>query len=92
MRKASFSIRPSIQEKAGKWQVFGYFSGVRIASINVPLNYRPVFGANQRLELTDVISGEAARRLGDDKDKPHYNVKVAWGKRLEPWIVNATTR
>jgi hypothetical protein len=86
------TIRPLIYDKAGTWRVVGLFSGVRIDQINVPLTYRPVFGAGRQLGYLNAIAVGIAGQTANREHPPHYNVSVAWGQRLEPWIVSATPR
>jgi hypothetical protein len=47
------------------------------AETNVPLGFRRVFG-----DARSLLAGKATR----------YEVSVAWGRRLEPWIVGASAR
>jgi hypothetical protein len=71
------TIQTAVYGQAGKWKLAGQFMGVRNGQINVPLGFRRVFG-----DASPPIAGKAA----------HYEVSVAWGRRLEPWIVGASAR
>ncbi len=86
------SIRPTVYGHAGKWAAVGQFAGLRIPQLNVPLTYRPVFGARNPLGYGDASAAGVAGRTTDRKEAPRYNVAVAWGRRLEPWMVSAATR
>ena len=59
----------------------GMVSAVSVDSITVPLEYRPVFA-----EALD----RAAGRYDPDAPLTPYLVSVAFGRRLEPWILAAT--
>jgi hypothetical protein len=84
------SIRPTVYEHAGQWRAVGQYAGLRIPQLNVPLIYRPVFGARQQPRYVDAIALAIAGPMRDRKEAPHYNVSVAWGSRLEPWMVSAS--
>jgi len=86
------SIAVAVFEKAGHWRVTGQFVGLRIPRLNVPLIYRPVFGASRQRDYADSIARGIAGETADQRDALHYNVSVAWGRRLEPWITAATSR
>ena len=64
---------------AGREEAGGYLSDLAIENIHVPLNRRQVFDALQ--------AQDQSRR--DEFAEPRYRVEVAWGRRLEPWIVEA---
>jgi hypothetical protein len=83
------SIRPSVVERQGTWRVVGRFSGVRISKINVPLNFRSVFGSAKRFTYNQAMSMAIAGLTADRNPPRHYTVTVDWGRHLEPWIVNA---
>jgi uncharacterized protein DUF4824 len=57
----------------------GYVSSVSVASINVPLRLRKVFADAQ---LSEYGPGP----------KTPFEALVAWGRRLEPWLVEAARR
>ena len=86
------SIRPTVYEHAGQWRAVGQFAGLRIPELNVPLIYRPVFGVRRQLDDVDPIAVEISGRLRDQKQARHYTVAVAWGRRLEPWMMSAAIR
>jgi hypothetical protein len=71
-------------------QMVGSFLGVRIDEINVPLAFRAVF-ANAAARPRVYPGGLAADALETDAryTGPRYDVSVAWGRRLEPWIRSA---
>lgn len=64
---------------AGKGEAGGYLTGLAIEDIHVPLNQRQVF---------DDLQGQDGSRR-DEFAEPRYEVELAWGRRLEPWIVEA---
>ncbi|KAB2889310.1 MAG: DUF4824 family protein [Desulfobulbaceae bacterium] len=64
---------------AGRSDAGGYLTGLAIENIHVPLHQRQVFDALQ--------AQDQSRR--DEFAAPRYEVELAWGRRLEPWIVEA---
>jgi hypothetical protein len=74
-------IRPSILRKRGQTQLTGYVSGLEIEQINVPYAFRPVFEPMLR-----------DRRRNQSDAGFRYEVAVAFGKRLEPWITAASAK
>jgi len=58
----------------------GYISGLSIASINVPFAFRDLFGS--AAQVVNV----------DQRNRPPFEVTVAFGKRLEPWITAAAKK
>ena len=71
-------VKPGIQQHKDKTEVFGYISKLSVATINVPLKQRQLF---------DFI-----RTQNDSQDsdlrRPRYEVKLIYGRRLEPWILS----
>ena len=74
-------LRPAVLMENGKASLGGYVSGISAESINVPLEFRKVFEPMQQSRHSYIAPG--------DKNYP-YAVTIAFGKRLEPWIVNAS--
>lgn len=72
-------IQPYLGEKNRKSRLAGYVSGLSVSQINVPARYRGIFASMQEDAQTNEY-GVAA--------KP-FEVSVAYGKRLEPWIAKA---
>lgn len=71
-------IRPMLAVAGGgKRSLHGYIAGLAIESIHVPLGQRRVFDA--------LLQQNKSRR--DDLAEPRFQVELAWGRRLEPWIV-----
>ncbi len=66
-------VRLECSYDENKKEVFGYISDIRVDKINVPLRYRKIFDL--------IMAQEKAARSG-----PRYQVAVAYGSRLEPWI------
>lgn len=71
-------IRLAHYGRAGSVQ--GYVDSLAVSSMNVPHRLRPVFEGLQR-------SGAAA-----DRDGMPFAVSVAFGQRMEPWIVGASRK
>ena len=64
-----------------KKEAYGYVSGISVVNIHVPLEFRKTF---------DSLSGKKKW----DRYKPippRYKVKLAYGKRFEPWIKSVQT-
>ena len=64
--------------KQEQWK--GRLTNLLVNTINIPLEYRAPFEALEK----------SARRHRRDKQTPRYNVRVAFGKRAEPWVVSVT--
>jgi hypothetical protein len=86
------TIRTSVVERNGKWRVDGQFSGVRIPQINVPLNYRPIFGPSKLRSYSDAVAILIEEPAADQNKVAHYTVTVDWGRRLEPWIASTSAQ
>ncbi len=72
-------IQPRLVEYNRKFKVEGYISGLSIDQIQVPAIYRRVF--------EPLLKSVQANRY--DAAVSPYEVSVAFGKRLEPWITEA---
>ena len=72
-------IQPRLVEYNRKFKVEGYISGLSIDQIQVPAIYRRVF--------EPLLKSVQANRY--DAAVSPYEVSVAFGKRLEPWITGA---
>lgn len=72
-------IQPRLVEANRKFKVEGYISGLNIDQIQVPAIYRRVF--------EPLLKSVQANRY--DAAVSPYEVSVAFGKRLEPWITGA---
>ena len=57
----------------------GRITGLSIKEVNVPLEYRRVFEPLQ-----------ANNNFRRDPVPPRYAIKLAFGRRLEPWIVDVS--
>ena len=68
-------VRPVSWGKSGG--AAGYLTTLSVPSINVPFAYRGVF------------AGGAETDEYDESKRAPFNAQVAFGKRLEPWIVEA---
>jgi hypothetical protein len=58
-------------------EVTGHIKGLSVATLHVPLNQRNVL---------DIFLTQIRRK--DAFQSPRYEVKLAYGSRLEPWIVS----
>lgn len=73
-------VRPTVSGEEGKRQVLGYVRALSVERINAPLELVPVFDA---LGPT--------RNHGRDAQPPRFEATVAYGRRLEPWLISAST-
>jgi hypothetical protein len=72
-------VRPEyVEVKSGKFA--GYLGALSVASVNVPLAFRGVFGDAPKAYEPD------------DRKRAPFEATVAYGKRLEPWIVGAAKK
>ncbi len=78
---AKGQVRVMFQKREGKKEVFGFIRGLSVAQIHVPLSRRRVFDA--------IFVG--GRRAVSDINPPRYEVQLAYGSRLEPWIISVST-
>ena len=70
-------VRPAWYFKEQQWTWSGRISDLLIENIHVPLEHRTVLFPIEK----------AGSRRNPESDGPRYKVKVAFGKRLEPWVV-----
>lgn len=73
-------IQPRLGEINHKPKLSAYISNLSITQINVPARYRQIFEPLQ----------QSARTNRYDAAVSPYKVTMAFGKRLEPWITEAT--
>ena len=73
-------VRPTVSGEEGKRQVLGYVRALSVERVNVPLEHLPVFDA---LGPT--------RNYGREAQPPRFEATVAFGRRLEPWLISAST-
>jgi hypothetical protein len=71
-------VKPRYHYGNKKREVTGYITKLSIESIHVPLKHRQVFDA--------ILVKDKSRRNGFIP--PRYKVELAYGSRLEPWIVS----
>lgn len=71
-------VKPGYMYKKKREEVFGQIKALSIERIHVPLKYRKQLEA--ALARNKPTSG--------DLRPPRYQVKLAYGRRLEPWIVS----
>lgn len=72
-------IRATIDRRKKKDVVSGHISNLSVGQIQVPLEGRQV--------LAPLLKKSRNRR---DKVAPRYSVRLAYGKRMEPWVVDVT--
>jgi hypothetical protein len=71
-------VKPRYNYNKNKKKVFGYISRLSVASIYVPLKHRQIFDS--------ILARDKSRKK--DLGSPRFEVKLAYGKRLEPWIMS----
>lgn len=71
-------VEPRFNHTKNKKEVFGHISRLSVSSINIPLKHRHIFDS--------ILSQGKSTR--DDFRSPRFEVKLAYGKRLEPWIIS----
>ncbi len=71
------SVRPTWHFNENQWVWTGRISDLLIESINVPLEHRVVLKPME----------QAGSRRNGNVVGPRYQVRVAFGKRAEPWVV-----
>lgn len=59
----------------------GYITGLLNGTIHIPLEFRAPFEPFKKL----------VNQRGKDRTKPQYTVRVAFGKRGEPWVLGVET-
>jgi len=74
------SVRPAERGRDGDHHLAGHVSQIAIAQVNVPFALRPVLEPLRN-----------APRPVPDQQAPRYEVQLAIGQRLEPWIERVTT-
>lgn len=84
-------IQPWVIQKEGRAELSGYVDGLSVSEVNVPLTYRPIFEPSRRESAPRTLQA----LLGKAQDNrytrsPRYEVSVAFGKRLEPWMTGAS--
>ena len=71
-------VKPRYNYNRKTSEVFGYLARLDIESIHVPLKHRQVFGT--------VLARDKPRQ--SEFGLPRYRVELAYGSRLEPWILS----
>ena len=75
--KVNYRYNYSGDGKEKKQEITGYVSGLSVANIHVPLQYRQKF---------DFIREHSKSRGKNDSTR--YQVELAYGHRFEPWLVS----
>jgi hypothetical protein len=82
--RAGLASRPGSPDAPGP-DTASYYAGtvqsLAVETITVPLAFRGTFSSMRRRS-----------RASSSAPLSNYSVKVAFGRRLEPWIIEATTR
>ena len=73
------AVRPQVVGPDSASTLEGYITEIAIHQINVPHGFREAFASVRRIE-----------RPREEATTSPFSVTVAFGKRLEPWIVAAT--
>ena len=71
-------VKPMYRGDRQKTEAVGYVMKLSVEKIHVPLNHRKVFD--------DVLAKEKSKYT--DFEHPRYEVELAYGSRLEPWILS----
>jgi hypothetical protein len=71
-------VKPRLNHNKTKKELFGYISRLSVASINVPLKHRQIFDS--------ILARDKSNK--NDFRSPRFEVKLAYGNRLEPWIIS----
>jgi hypothetical protein len=71
-------VRPWIEGREGQWKYSGYISAVSVGRVNVPYALRLVFD-----------SLPPTRTYAPEIQLPRFEATLAYGQRLEPWLVSA---
>ena len=72
-------VRPAITD-AKSARLGGYVTDLAVESINVPLAFR------------EALAGAAASSPYDERSRSRFEATVAFGRRLEPWIAEASRK
>lgn len=75
-------VKPGYQYDSSKEEVYGYILRLSVENIHVPLQHQLIF--DSILDQYD----SAKNNFGS----LHYQVQLAYGQRLEPWIVSVSSR
>lgn len=75
-------VKPGYRYNNKKEEVYGYISKLSVEMIHVPLEHRKMF---------DSILDKYDARI-NNSGSYHYQVQLAYGQRLEPWIVSVKSR
>jgi len=70
-------IRPAWSRIENEKEWKGRITDLLIDSINIPLEHRALF---------DLLE-DAQRSRNRNEQAPRYKVRVAFGKRTEPWVI-----
>lgn len=70
-------VQPRYNWDKKKQEVSGYISELSVAHIHVPLEHRQI--------LDSIVARDKSK--GKTFDPPRFEVKLAYGSRLEPWVL-----
>lgn len=71
-------VKPRYNHDKKRKKVFGYITQLNVENIHVPLKYRKEFDA--------ILIRDKSKK--NEFGSPRYEVELAYGSRLEPWIVS----
>lgn len=71
-------VKARYNYKNKRKEVFGHIIKLSIKKIHVPLKYRKKFDS--------ILIRDKSKK--NEFESPHYEVELAYGSRLEPWIVS----
>lgn len=75
-------VKPRYYNKKNNKEMAGYIARLSVASVYVPLNFRQTFDS--------ILAQNKTKKNGPVP--PRYEVNLAYGKRLEPWIVSVNLK
>lgn len=76
------NVRPFVLRETGSPKLYGTVTAVRCESINVPRQFRAAVPLDRPSNALTVA-------LARKQEKRPFTVQVAFGRRLEPWIMSA---
>jgi hypothetical protein len=72
-------VRPATYYSSRE-KLYGIVEGLGVGEVNVPL------------ALRGVVAGEARHNEVEPRDRTPFDATVAFGRRLEPWIISAAKK
>ncbi len=75
-------VRPGYLYENNKDEILGYISKLSVEKIYIPVEHQQIF--------TSILDQNDSRQ--NNFGSLHYEIQLAYGHRLEPWIVSVTSR